>query len=215
MENITGLSPSNNRYRAADSADDGYAVYIGEDALPDFTAAPTQFSATLPIAISITPPGAGTKTLNVVVRRRNSYGLESQNQFVTQFVVDTNGDLVRNPVPAPLGVTPIAVASGGIKVLAKYPTVADDVDPADKWRIWTKTTPPVPASDPVTKEVTVAGQSLTTTVTGPHAAGLWYVTVGLYRTVDTTLSDTVETTLTVPDDPDRPDPVRSGFQVEE
>lgn len=196
----------------ANAAKIGYAVWVGEDALPDLDGPETAFSATVPFNIPVTPPVSGTKSLYVVVRKRNQHGLVSQNQQPVLIQVDSTGTLVRNPIPAPIEVHAVAFEAGHFRILAKYPTVDMDTNPADKWRIWIGTTMPDPDVDPPSKVVDVDGDTLVTTLASTYPAGDYIVLVALYRTVDTTRSVAVESDVTMPDVPDTPVPVLSGFQ---
>jgi len=187
---------------------DGYVLYLGEDALPNLDGTPDAFSATLPFNLAVTPPVSGTKTVYAVVRKRDSYGLESQNQNAKVFVIDSAGNLVLPPIPAPVGLRLIARAGGMIEVRATYPGWQTDDYPADLWKVWVDTVTP-DTSDPVSATADVTGSTVGV-LAGPYVPGDYFVSVGLYRTADTSLSPVVTGTVTLPDDADKPAPVRSG-----
>lgn len=190
----------------------GYNVYVGTDALPDLTAPPEAFSATLPIAVPITPPGAGTTDFYVIVRKQDHYGLESQNQQAQIIVVDDTGALVRPPIKQPVDVEVfVADNATAIKINAHYPTVGVDAYPANKWRLWVATSPPSVA-DPTTAQVDVNGTDVQIKVS-PYSASTQYVMIALYRTTDGAVSPTVTTLLVIPAAPAKPSPVPSGYQV--
>lgn len=199
------------RYRIQNNAAAGYTVYVGEDALPDLNLAPTAFSTTLPVNVAITPPGVGTKTLYVVARKRNSYGLESGNQYPEVFKIDTVGNLVRNTPPTPSGVEAVSIGFDKIRVLAAYPSLTLEADPATKWRLWIGSTPPNVGVDPVTLEADVAGDTIMFDAS-TYAAGTWHIALLLFRAVDSMSGIPATTTCVIAAAPTEPTPVHSGFE---
>jgi hypothetical protein len=182
----------------------GYNVYVGIDALPDLVGAPTYFSATLPIMIPTTPPGLGTKTYNVVVRKVNAAGLESQNQRAFKFTIGTSSQLILPVIDPPVGVQAFVQKEGAIRIVGIYPG-AGGTNSANEWRMWYDTTPPV-VSDPYDMNQTVIGRNMTPIVTGGNAAGTYYIALALYRSADGYLSPETRVTVTVPVSLDAPLP---------
>ena len=133
-------------YRIADAALGVFQLYIGEDAEPDFLSAPQATSQTLPFSFAITPPGAGTKTVNVVVRLQNEFGLSSFNVFKTSFVIDTAGNEVLGPISSPVISLLEQETLGRAVTVGEY--IGDDINPADKWEFYAKEgSDPVPGVD--------------------------------------------------------------------
>ena len=199
------------QYRVADTSKDRYELFVGEDALPDFTAAADATSTSLPFAHSITPPGAGTKVINACVRKRNEYNVLGLNQYVTTHEIDTGGNLV---VPDPSAATDVeAINHVGLKVVvkARY-NYRDDGETyrGDTWRLYVRTdgTDPVPASD--TPEVVQmrhngAAERLHK-VLGPYTAGAGFrVIVRVFRGSDGQDDGNVTvTSVAVPSAPSTP-----------
>lgn len=187
----------------------GYNIYVGEDALPDFDSAPATFSATLPASVAITPPGVGTKTLYVVVREQDQYGLESQNQHPQLFRIDTAGELVRLPLTSPQGLQLSEMIGGYVRVLCVYPLLSDEEHPPSHWKVWAGTSEPNTA-DPAT--LTLTATKVLATQVGPFSPGEIHVKVAAYRNTDTAMSAVLYDTITLSSTPDQPQPVRSGHQ---
>lgn len=211
LQNISGIVQKG-RSRVQNNSDGGYNVYVGEDAMPDILAAPAYFTNTLPFDIPITPPGFGTKTIYVILRKQNTYGVESQNLYPYVFVVDSNGDLVRNPISTPVGTLASPVSAGTLRIMSSYSTRTLEQDPADIWRIWVGLTEPDPDVDPFTVEYTVNGDELTGTVDS-LIPGHYFVVVRLFRTIDSAVSEAVVVEVDLPAAPDNPSAVRSGYEV--
>ncbi len=190
----------------------GYNVYVGSGALPDLTQPPSQFSATLPIYVSVTPPLVGTLTFFVLVRAQNQYGIESQNSRYTTITINSAGALVRPTVPIPQSLGIFQQVAGGLKILAAYPTVASDLYPATVWKVWAGLAPPDPTVDIPVMVQAVKGKLLSVSF-GIFAPGdLVYVKVGLYRQIDMALSPTLDGQITILAMPIVPIPVLSGYQ---
>ncbi len=136
-------------YRVADTTLEQYEIYIGEDANPDFSAAPAGTSASLPFSQGITPPGAGDTDFRATVRFRNRHNLISLNQYFRSFIVDSNGDLVLPDPSAPQDVALYNVAGLYVRVDATYYRHEDGENAADTWFLyWTDTgVDPNPALD--------------------------------------------------------------------
>lgn len=190
----------------------GYNVYIGQDQMPDFSLPPASFSATLPINIATTPPGSGTRTYYIVVRRQNEYGLESQNQYPKTITIDSTGALVLPPLASPTNLAVMPRPGGNIRLRAGYPGYNTDEYRADLWRLWITTTPPDVTSDPPTLQSPADGPALLTSF-GSFTPGDYIVTLALYRNADAFTSPAVAATVTIGDGPETPAPVLSGFQI--
>lgn len=132
--------------------------YIGEDQMPDFTAAP---ATTFPpdASYALTPPVSGTKTYWVVLRWVDSYGHESYNTFPHKFTINAAGTLLGAFTSAPYDIDVRETASGYVRVRAKYATGVDPTD-ADKFRIYVTTTgaDPDPGTDTPTEYTMSIGQ---------------------------------------------------------
>lgn len=191
----------------------GYNVYVGEDVLPDFDAAPTRFAPALPIELDVVPPVSGTKAINVVVRALNKFGLESQNQVPTTFVIDHNGSRVPPPLDSPTSLGAYLRDDGRLKVVASYPAYPVASYPADRWLIWILQDEPTgtasagyPDAQPTATVAASAGLSYITLT--PMAAGhTFMVAVALARSVDGALSPPLITQVIVPSPPARPESV--------
>lgn len=192
----------------------GYLVWVGEDELPDLTEPYDVFGKNLPISLAVAPPVTGAKTLNVLVRYRDEYGLVSQNSRCMVLVITAAGVLLLSALAAPDGLTVYQKDAGKLRILALYPGYDTDVYKATHWRIWVTQTQPDVDVDTPTITVNVSGKTLATT-TGSHAPGDWIVTVVLYRTTDLSRSPAVQRSITVVPAPDEVNPVRSGFQEED
>ena len=113
-------------HRIANEALNVFEFYIGEDAEPDFTAAPDETASSLPhTTAAITLPGAGeTKVITIGVRRRNAYGLRSEDIDFHTFTIDENGDAVTvAPLPPDQDSETIAAAaSAAVYITADFTT---------------------------------------------------------------------------------------------
>jgi hypothetical protein len=188
----------------------GYTVYVGSGVMPDFTQAPSAFSQSLPISVHLAPPGMGTLTYYVVVRKRDHYGLESQNQNPTTLTIDSSGNLILPAVNAPQGFKASQIGVGMVRVSASYGGLGVDQYPATHWKVWAATgTPPNPAVDTPVLVVKVTGNILAATF-GPVAAGTYFVVIGLYRQTDLSLSDTATAAVVVTTAPAGVTPVPGG-----
>lgn len=189
----------------------GYNVWVGAGSLPDLTQPPTTFSAILPISIPLTPPGAGTETFYILVLTQDEYGLNSRNQTYTTVTIDSSGNLVRPTVPTPQNLGMVQGRGGSLRVLAAYPTVTTDEYPADQWKIWTKSgSPPNPSIDTPVSIVPVGGKILAASIGSPGTNT--YLAVGLYRSVDGVLSQTLTGSIVIQSPPSEVVAVPSGFQ---
>lgn len=181
----------------------GYNVYIGVGAAPDLTGSPAAFSHTLPVSVPITPPGSGTETIYVLVRYQDHYGLESLNQQLTSFVIDSSGNLVLNPIPVPMKLLLTAQAGGVIQIRADYPTLHTDKSPADYWWVWIDTVPPNTSLAPTAVKPVGVGTALLWNV-GAYTPGIYHVALVLHRSLDNSRSPEAAGVVFMPAAPAKP-----------
>lgn len=190
---------------------EGYIVFVGSGSEPDLTQPPAYFSASLPITFALTPPGSGTETFYILVRRQDTYGLQSQNQHYTTITLDSHGNQVLPPVNGPSNLQLFQQPGGNIRILANYAGFGRDPYPATSWKVWAGVVPPNTGNQPI--KILPAAQTLTTQI-GSFSPGLRYVSVALYRATDNTLSTVLTGSLTINTSPGEVVAVPSGFDVE-
>lgn len=188
----------------------GYNVYVGTGSLPDLTQPPEAFSATLPISVPLTPPLSGTETFYIIVRRQDHYGLESQNQFATTFLLNTAGTLVLPPIQPPQGLLLNPLTGGKVRLNASNPQYGHTHYPANYWKVWLSVAVPNPSVDTPVAVVQVTGKTLTLLL-GPYTAGIYHVAVALYRTNGGDLSAVLSGTVVIPAAPAPVVPVPGGW----
>jgi hypothetical protein len=190
---------------------EGYVAYVGAGSPPDLTQPPAVFSATLPVPITFNAPLSGTLTFYILVRKQDTYGLQSQNQHFTTLTIDQFGHVILPPLSAPQQLSLIAQAGQMLKVMAVYPGALTDSSPGDNWKVWIKLNfPPVPGVDPANL-VPVSGIYLASAF-GPLTPGVYYVLVGVSRSADNALSATLSGTITIAGPPAEVLPVPGGSQ---
>jgi hypothetical protein len=172
----------------------GYTVRIGRNAPPDFNAPPDGFGTTLPISVPAAPPLSGTDTLYVVVRNRNQYGLESQNQQAILLQLSSTNVMTLPPVAAPTNVTFTQRPAGKVQVTAQY-TQYEEVNAADIWQLWVSAVPIVPGSAP-SVNMPVTGFNFNQLLTGFTAGVTYYLGLGLFRSADAAQSPMATATFT-------------------
>jgi hypothetical protein len=137
-----------NGYRVENTDLEKYELYVGEDQMPDFGAAPAASGSSLPVSWSIPNPGPGnTVVLYVVPRKRNRFDLLSHNQHPTLIEVDE--DLLEDygPLTAPEVVKIMDGGSGEVMIHARYPYGVDRNE-ADQWELYAEIgTDPDPDTD--------------------------------------------------------------------
>ena len=205
------------RFRIANAAVEGYVVYVGYGAMPDFTVAPAGFGAALPVAFAITPPGVGTQELWVVTRKRNAYGVESQNTHPQKINIDTAGNEVLGTLTAPVINTVISVEDEKFRVFAQYPGFNTDTDPADTWRVYVGAgVAPVPGVDVPAAEGSMVSSDQAGINVGPYATGgiTYYFAVTVVRAADSEESAAATFILALDADPAPVVPVHGGFVAE-
>jgi hypothetical protein len=187
----------------------GYVLYVGIDAEPDLTAPPQAYGVSLPISFPVSTPPTGTRAFHLLVRLRDSYGLESGNQRSRIVTIDSSGNLVLPDFGPPADLIVSATEGPSIRVRATYPTFSLDEEPADRWRVWVKSTVPDPVTDSPDVDFDVSFHFVKD-LPGPYATGTWHVLVGLKRSTDGRelyLSDTV----VIPVAPATPEGVYDGW----
>ena len=192
------------RSRVANDSLIGYCVFVGVGVLPDLNSI-SAFSETLPITIPLTPP-MSTSVVNVLVRKRNKYGLFSQNQKCFSFTVNSSGDLVNYELSPPTGILASIIDIGKIRVMGTYSNYNVDVYPATAFRVWIGTTPPDVNSDPFTIEQTTEGSgTFGVNLPDTYSPGTYHVAMTLVRNNWDGFSSTpITTTVIVPDLPNTP-----------
>ena len=191
-------------FRIADASLDLYELYAGEDASPDFTASgqPVATSPTLPFNWTPTPPGAGTKVLHLVVRKRNPYNLLSFNVGETLLEIDTGSTEVLLDVTPPLDVRAYETISLSVKVVSKYDSSADP-NPADTFEIYAKvgSDPVIGVDAPVFSGVMefLGIESMLSEIIGTYTAGdVVHIIVAALRTSDTNRGAAAAIQYTIP-----------------
>lgn len=120
-------------HRVANADDERYELFRGVDGSPDFSS-PWETFASLPHTTAALTAG---NTYHFVLRKRNRFGLSSENLIETLIEVDANGNEV---TPAPSAPRFFTVESGDAKkihVEAAYSPQADaDNVAADTWAVW-------------------------------------------------------------------------------
>lgn len=194
---------------------EGYVVYVGYDELPDFENDPDGFAASLPVSFSVSTPDPGeTYDLYIVVRKRNKYNVESQNQQPEIVIIDSNGDKQLSTLSAPDSAALHTASNDYLRVLASYSGFTEDADPADSWNVYLgEGSAPTPGVDTPVWTGSV-GQFLAVNI-GPYTSGgiTYYLAVTVSRSEDGEESVAATDSLTLDDDPATPVPVNSGYEV--
>jgi hypothetical protein len=137
-------------YRVEDAATEGYLLYRGVDAAADLTASAWETFSSFPHTSADLAAG---HTYQFVLRKRNKWGLISQNLTAWSVTIDANGHQQSIAPQGPSDVAIAAAAAGTVEVTARYNWQADGVWAADTWLIYLRSngTDPVPGSDtPIT-----------------------------------------------------------------
>lgn len=197
--------------RIANDSIAGYIAFVGVGALPDLSGPETAFSSTLPFTLAHALPGTGSQELFIVLRKRNAYGLVSQNQKATQIKLISSGSML-DDIPTPTG-SRLALQSGNIiNVLSSYSSYLSDQNPADQWAIWFSNTDfPNTSQPPIL--VPVRGQYLIYQAGTSLGSGTWYFTLALYRSEDGAYSPQVNLSGLLPFPPPCVEPVGSQYQL--
>lgn len=164
-------------YRVGNTAATRAKVYIGEDEMPDFTAAPESSGLpSYPVVVVLTPPGSGQKTFNVCVRTTDAYGLESYNTYPHPITIDSTGAQVHTDLTPVIDAEFVGLGSGYVQLRAQYPIGIDEMG-ADYFRYYLTTdgSTPDPGTDTPTDQIMSIGgggpwRSLAVTL-GPYDYG--------------------------------------------
>lgn len=119
------------RSRSADDAMDRYELFVGSDAAADPTGPPLATFANLPFLTPALDPGHAYQFL---LRRRNRWGLSSENLSAWALVLGADGQ----PLDAPQGpedVTLTPSAAGTAVLTARYASAADP-NAGDTWAVY-------------------------------------------------------------------------------
>lgn len=192
------------RSRIRNDSLEGYLARIGYDDVPSLTGDPDAFSASLPLSVPITPPMSGTSEIQILIRRRNAYGLESQNQYCQKLTIDTSGDLVDVSISMITGIQAVQIVDDKIRVGMLYSNFGIELYPATHFRLWIDTSPPDVDVDVPTVEEEIVDSAFGTTLDGPYSAGTYYIAACLYRQSDSKQSLPITTTIEVLETPDTP-----------
>jgi len=120
------------RYRSAQDAVDLYELYRGVDAMPDFDAAPWETFASFPHETAALD---ASHVYYFVLRKRNKYGVLSENTTPTIITIDAGGDQITNAPSNADHIELVQVAEMSANVSAIYNSRQDD-DPADTWLLY-------------------------------------------------------------------------------
>jgi hypothetical protein len=190
----TRLVDAGGVHRVADTSLQRYELFHGVDAAPDFSS-PTATAPTLPLTLG---PLSYPADHQIVLRRRNAYGLSSQNTDPIVIRLDADGRTRLPPPSAPtvrLEVTPT-----GVDVVAAYDAALDpSAERADQLTLRLSTTGPAAAAPPSILTPTSVDDRLAVRVPVPLTAPMTVaVLVRTRRSVDGQESvNTDEATLTL------------------
>lgn len=120
------------QYRIADSTLDRYEIYRGVDG-PVSYASPFETFTTLP---HVTAALAASHRYRFVLRKRNRYGLLSQNLDTWSIELDAQGNQVFTKPSAPVQIEVTPATNGAISVKALYFYLADGDDAATEFLIY-------------------------------------------------------------------------------
>jgi hypothetical protein len=202
-------------YRVADSTIEGYELYIGQDAAPDFTAAPDETFTALPHE---TGALAVDHAYQLATRYRNRYNLVSQNITSWRVTTDGAGDAEAVPPTGPASTIVDPAAAGAVRIRAEYfPDVDGTTLAATIWAIWITSdgTDPDPDVDAVTATETMTtetGYARLDYTSGTYADGLTIKVVVRTRRVDAgpanvdSTNTVITSTTSDTDGPSTPDP---------
>lgn len=198
--------------RIANTDVERYELYRGENAAPDFDAAPWETFTSLPHTTTALTSGV---TTNLVLRRRNRYGLISQNLEQWSVTLDGSGNLVATPPDGPSQQSVEPAAAGAIRVQAVYDAHAqhDAADRADAFLVYYSTdgSNPLLATPVEVSMQNADGRVRLDWTSGTHADGLAVRCVVRTRrsgTPDVDSANTAEVTTTT--DTDGPAQVGGG-----
>jgi hypothetical protein len=170
----------NGRYRIANDALARFELYKGEDAQPDFSAAPWETYTSHP---HVTAVVGNDKTVYLVLRRRNEHNLQSKNRNAfgrggATIKIDNAGDEVIVPPTGPDYILLSPAAGGKVQVDAIYYYEEDASNVrADEFAVWITSdgSDPDPDNDPADDTATMIrknGVARLSWLSGAYADGL-------------------------------------------
>ena len=204
------------RHLIVNNAVEGYVVYVGYGEMPDFTT-PAGFGTTLPVSFAITPPPpTETVELWVVTRKRNKYGLESQNTHPQRINIDENGNAILGVLSPPMILGIISIEDEYFRIFGTYPGLETDTDPADIWKLYVSIyIMPEPGVDTPVATGPIIGPQTSVDV-GPYPTDdvPYNFALTVFRTVDGEESVAATGTFVMPVDPGKPPALPGAFVVE-
>ncbi|MCP4539829.1 MAG: hypothetical protein GY832_22040 [Chloroflexi bacterium] len=133
---VTYNSTITGRYGIANTALALYELYVGEDADPDFTAAPDETNATLPFTHALAAAPGGTEVeYRYTCRLRDKYNLVSFNTYWRRATIDDAGDEVLEVPTAPVDTTFAHGVGTTLQAMATY-NKNNDTNPADYFALY-------------------------------------------------------------------------------
>jgi len=147
--------------RVAVGGIEGYRVWAGEDAEPDYAEPADLELPTLPEDIELTP--GHVYYLRAVYR--NAYGLQSPPQRIADLRVNAEGGIDDGPPMGPSAVSLATAEGGAILIRAQYLPNLETVARATKWRIYIDDDAAVDVDMSITVGSTVVSLLYTTATT--------------------------------------------------
>lgn len=157
------------RHRLADDTLTAYELYKGQDAMPDYAAAPWEtFTSSPHLTAALSLPPSGNRTYYFVLRRHNAHDLQSQNYYGEPQASDASWTVTIDSAGAVVTVSPMSptdvaiepAAAGAVRITASYNYTGDGTNAADTWLIYLTSNgvDPDPAVDtPVEVTMTLSG----------------------------------------------------------
>ena len=220
-------------YRVSNDALKLYELYIGQDTLPDFDAAPAKTSGTLPFDSDAL---AASHTYNAVTRYRNEFNLVTLNileantparggEASNSFEIGAGFAEVAARPRDPVNVSLTPAAAGEVHLTAEYQNAEDgDTLKATQFIIYLTSgggnpDPSVDAIHATVEMVTVEGITrLDYTSSSTFGDGVTVKVIVRTRRIDAgptnidSQNTTIHETTTDTDGPDAPDPARAHFR---
>lgn len=124
-------------WRIRDTNNDYYLLFMGEGAMPSFTAGGVVAqSLTLPFNYVLPLPASQTQFW-AVVRRLSDLDIGGLNTYPRKYLINADGTLESPAISAPTDIVVSRLPAGGLRLTAQY-NRALDADPADTWQVYTK-----------------------------------------------------------------------------
>ena len=151
----TGAHPG--RWRVADASLARYALWIGQDAAPDTSGAPSVTGTALPLSGGVLDPA---HTYYVRRGRRNAWGIEAIDPATYTYVLDAEGAIGKLPPLGPSVAQVTPWGDGHAHVDAIYdPRLEPAGNASSAWGIWVTGDDTVPDPDGVPTAVVAMGTS--------------------------------------------------------